>query len=50
MLGEAAVCLALDPPTSEGGFHTPASAMGDALLARLEGRAGVHFSLEAPPR
>ena len=36
MLGESAVCLARDPLTSRGGLHTPASAMGDLLLARIQ--------------
>ena len=35
MLGESALCLALEPSDREGGVLTPASAMGDALLARL---------------
>ncbi len=45
MLGEAAVCLALDPPTTAGGFWTPASCMGEALLERLGKSAGVSFTL-----
>ena len=42
MLSEAALCLALDdnPPTA--GQVTPAEAMGDALLVRLEA-AGIRF-------
>ncbi|MDJ0864987.1 MAG: saccharopine dehydrogenase NADP-binding domain-containing protein [Myxococcota bacterium] len=47
MLGESAVCLALDPLTAGGGFWTPASAMGEPLLARLQEKAGVRFSIEA---
>lgn len=35
MLGESALCLALDPSEDEGGILTPASAMGDTLLERL---------------
>ncbi len=35
MLGESALCLALDPLTSGGGVLTPAVAMGAALVARL---------------
>jgi short subunit dehydrogenase-like uncharacterized protein len=46
MLGESAVCLALDPATTGGGFWTPASALGDALLTRLGERAGVNFRVE----
>ena len=46
MLGESAVCLALDERTSEGGCLTPASAMGATLLARLPKNAGVTFELD----
>jgi short subunit dehydrogenase-like uncharacterized protein len=46
MLAESAMCLALDraslPPRS--GLLTPAEAMGDVLLSRLE-RAGLRFSV-----
>lgn len=45
MLAESAVCLALDSLPEQGGFWTPASAMGDALLKRLEENAGVTFKL-----
>ncbi len=45
MLGESAVCLACDSATTEGGFLTPATAMGDALLVRLWKNAGVEFSI-----
>jgi short subunit dehydrogenase-like uncharacterized protein len=44
MLGEAALCLALDPLASEGGVTTPSVAMGGALLARLR-RAGLTFAV-----
>jgi short subunit dehydrogenase-like uncharacterized protein len=43
MLGEAALCLALDDTRTRGGFWTPASAMGNALTQRLIHRAGLHF-------
>jgi short subunit dehydrogenase-like uncharacterized protein len=46
MLGESAACLALDELSAPGGFHTPASAMGEPLLARLEAHAGLTFSIE----
>ena len=46
MLGESAVCLAKDALEVGGGFFTPASAMGDALLARLPVNAGVTFEIE----
>jgi short subunit dehydrogenase-like uncharacterized protein len=45
MLGESAVCLAQDALDSPGGVLTPASAMGSALLARLNDNAGVTFEL-----
>ena len=46
MLGEAAACL-LDRPRTEvaGGFWTPATALGDALIERLEAHAGVTFDV-----
>jgi len=49
MLAEAGVCLAKDKLNIEGGFWTPASAMGDALLERLQESAGMTFEvLESP--
>lgn len=47
ILGEAAVCLAKDIARSEvgGGFWTPATALGDSLLARLEQHAGLTFEI-----
>jgi len=47
MLGEAGACLALDVPKSAlaGGFWTPATALGNALLARLQAHAGLKFEL-----
>jgi short subunit dehydrogenase-like uncharacterized protein len=47
ILGEAAVCLALDISKVEklGGFWTPASLMGDQLIPRLEKYAGLTFSI-----
>jgi len=47
MLGESAVCLALDPVNVDGGFWTPAAAMGELLLARLQENAGLRFTIEA---
>jgi len=46
MLGEAAVCLARDEHPVAGGFWTPASALGEPLLERLQAHAGVRFALE----
>jgi short subunit dehydrogenase-like uncharacterized protein len=42
MLGESALCLALDRLDSPGGVQTPSVAMGGALLARLR-NAGLVF-------
>lgn len=46
MVGEAAVCLACDSVDRPGGFWTPAAAMGERLLARLEANAGLSFALD----
>ncbi len=43
MLGEAALCLALDPLTGPGGVQTPSVAMAQPLLDRLR-RAGLVFA------
>ena len=47
MLSQAALCLAQDisKETVGGGFWTPASAMGDKLLSRLEEHAGLSFDV-----
>jgi short subunit dehydrogenase-like uncharacterized protein len=46
MLGESAAALVdLDPRSVGGGFWTPASALGDALIERLEAHAGVRFDV-----
>lgn len=47
ILGEAAVCLALDIAKSDkaGGFWTPATAMGNPLIDRLRRHAGLSFDL-----
>ncbi len=46
MLGEAAVCLAKDQLECGGGFWTPASAMGQQLIDRLQENSGLTFSIE----
>ncbi|WP_135212327.1 saccharopine dehydrogenase family protein [Vitreimonas flagellata] len=47
MISEAALCLNDTPrSTTPGGIWTPAAAMGDALIARLQERAGLRFKLE----
>lgn len=47
ILGEAAVCLALDISKEEkaGGFWTPSTLMGDKLIARLTQYAGLSFTV-----
>jgi len=44
MLAESALCLAHDKLPVQAGQLTPALAMGDALLARLQ-RSGIRFRL-----
>lgn len=46
MLAESAVCLALDGAdiSGGGGFWTPASAMGEPLLKRLQDLGGLTFT------
>ena len=44
MLGESALCLALDDLPETAGQVTTAQAMGDALIARLDA-AGITFRL-----
>jgi short subunit dehydrogenase-like uncharacterized protein len=47
LLGEAAVCLGRQPRTATpGGCWTTAAAMGEALIARLQAKAGLSFTLE----
>jgi len=45
MLGEAAVCLAKDDLPDVSGVLTPAVAMGDALLERLQNNSGLSFEM-----
>ncbi len=44
MLAECALCLAFDELPERSGQLTPAVAMGDALVARLQ-RAGIKFEV-----
>ncbi len=44
MLAESAICLALDELPDMAGMLTPATAMGDALLDRLQENAGLTFT------
>jgi short subunit dehydrogenase-like uncharacterized protein len=43
MLAESALCLACDDLPKHGGQHTPASAMGNALIERLK-KNGIKFA------
>ena len=47
MLAQSALCLAQDVTKAEvaGGFWTPAAAMGNKLLTRLEEHAGLSFEV-----
>jgi short subunit dehydrogenase-like uncharacterized protein len=45
MLAESGVCLAKNELPSNGGVLTPAAAMGDALLGRLQEKAGLKFEI-----
>ncbi|MGD9816574.1 MAG: trans-acting enoyl reductase family protein [Hyphomonadaceae bacterium] len=47
MIAEAALCLNDTPrSTTPGGIWTPAAAMGDQLIDRLQAKAGLQFGLE----
>lgn len=49
ILAEAALALAATPrDQTPGGCWTPAAAMAEQLLARLPGKAGLTFEVEAP--
>ena len=47
MLAQSALCLAQDVSQDAvaGGFWTPATAMGDKLIQRLEEHAGLSFEI-----
>jgi short subunit dehydrogenase-like uncharacterized protein len=47
MITEAALCLLHDSTGTPGGIWTPAAAMGQALIARLQRHAGLSFSVES---
>lgn len=49
MIAESAVCLALDARNATGGLHTPATAMGSALLERLQRNAEIGFEVIPGP-
>jgi len=45
MISESALCLCKDVQLS-GGFFTPAAALGNKLISRLEEKAGLTFAIE----
>jgi len=47
MIAEAAVCLLNDVPSLAGGLWTPAAALGQPLIERLQANAGLTFGVEA---
>ncbi|MGS0754462.1 saccharopine dehydrogenase family protein [Roseateles sp. GG27B] len=47
MIAEAALCLLLECPDTQGGIWTSASAMGVRLTRRLQENAGLSFAVEA---
>jgi len=49
MIAEAALCLVrdIDRKTVPGGVYTPAPAMGEALISRLQKNAGLTFTIES---
>ena len=46
LIAEAAACLLRDAASLPGGIWTPAAAMGEPLIARLQAHAGLRFALE----
>ena len=46
MIAESAICLVKECPDLVGGIYTPAPAMGEKLIARLQANAGMDFRLE----
>ncbi len=48
MLAESALCLLHNPNLASGGVWTPAAAMGEALIDRLQAHAGLKFTIETP--
>jgi len=47
MIAESAVCLVKNPEIASGGIWTPAPAMGEKLIERLEAHAGLTFAVES---
>ncbi|MCY7306072.1 MAG: saccharopine dehydrogenase, partial [Rhodoferax sp.] len=47
MIAEAALCLLQESKSTPGGIWTPASALGQPLITRLQKNAGLSFAVEA---
>jgi short subunit dehydrogenase-like uncharacterized protein len=47
MISECAICLLRDTPQVAAGIWTPGAAMGDHLIKRLVGNAGLTFEVES---
>ena len=47
MIAESAVCLVKNPDLASGGIWTPAPALGEKLIERLEAHAGLTFAVES---
>lgn len=47
MIAESAVCLLQNPSLAGGGIWTPAAALGEPMIERLQRNAGLTFQLEA---
>jgi len=47
MIAESAICLLQDAKATPGGIWTPASAMGQLLIQRLQAFAGLRFTIDA---
>ena len=46
MIAESALCLVNDCAKLGGGIYTPAPAMGEKLIIRLQANAGLTFKIE----
>ena len=46
MIAESALCLVNDCAELGGGIYTPAPAMGEKLITRLQANAGLSFKIE----
>lgn len=47
MIAQSGMCLAFDDIATLGGVYTPAPAMGEALIERLQKHAGMIFKMES---